>query len=184
MNYITCSSYSLLLVAPTCSYLYITCTLLVHYLYITCCLYFTCSYLYITCILLVATCTLLVLYLQLVFYLYFTYTVAPTSAARGFQPQSQEAESIMLNVAGKLLMFQRDRSGPQVKTTKDTKDRISVWTDISFVHHTDLLGVCQLRRVGMMQFLIRAACEIHENMLVITYPIWLCLTRSGQCFRL
>ena len=48
---------------------------------------------------------------------------APTSAARGFQPQAQEAESIMLNVAGKLLMFQRDRSGPQVKTSKDSKDR-------------------------------------------------------------
>ena len=31
------------------------------------------------------------------------------------QPEGGDAESIILNVAGRLLMFQRDRTGPQVK---------------------------------------------------------------------
>ena len=38
------------------------------------------------------------------------------------QPQGKEAESIILNVAGKLLMFQRDRSGPPLKP-KEGKER-------------------------------------------------------------
>ena len=37
-------------------------------------------------------------------------------------PQPNEAESIMLNVAGRLLMFQRDRSSSQPKP-KDGHDR-------------------------------------------------------------
>ena len=39
------------------------------------------------------------------------------------KPASQihEAESIILNVAGKLLMFQRDRTGPQL--TESSKGR-------------------------------------------------------------
>ena len=36
--------------------------------------------------------------------------------------QVREAESILLNVAGKLLMFQRDRSTPQMRQ-KDTKHK-------------------------------------------------------------
>ena len=38
------------------------------------------------------------------------------------QSQPHEAESIILNVAGKLLMFQRDRTGPQPKLS-DSKER-------------------------------------------------------------
>ena len=38
------------------------------------------------------------------------------------QSQPNEAESIILNVAGKLLMFQRDRTGPQPKQS-DSKER-------------------------------------------------------------
>ena len=37
-------------------------------------------------------------------------------------PQPNEAESIMLNVAGRLLMFQRDRSSAQAKP-KEGHDR-------------------------------------------------------------
>lgn len=32
---------------------------------------------------------------------------------------SDEAESIMLNVAGKLILFQHDRSGPQIKEEEE-----------------------------------------------------------------
>ena len=37
-------------------------------------------------------------------------------------PMPCEAESIIVNVAGRLLMFQRDRSGPQLKN-QETKER-------------------------------------------------------------
>ena len=34
---------------------------------------------------------------------------------------SKEAENLLLNVAGKLLVFQRDRSGPQIKEKEEGK---------------------------------------------------------------
>lgn len=43
------------------------------------------------------------------------------SASVRVQPQPHEAESVLVNVAGKLLLFQRDRSGPQIKD--EAKDR-------------------------------------------------------------
>ena len=39
------------------------------------------------------------------------------------QQQSDDSESIVLNVAGRLLMFQRDRSLPQLKHKDKHKDR-------------------------------------------------------------
>lgn len=35
------------------------------------------------------------------------------------QHTSREAESLLLNVSGKLLMFQRDRSGPQIRQNNE-----------------------------------------------------------------
>ncbi len=45
------------------------------------------------------------------------------TAATRVQPQKHEVESIILNVGGRLLLFQRDRSGPQLKDN-DTKERL------------------------------------------------------------
>lgn len=43
------------------------------------------------------------------------------TASLKVQPNPHEAESVLVNVAGRLLLFQRDRSGPQIK--EDGKDR-------------------------------------------------------------
>lgn len=48
------------------------------------------------------------------------------------QHTSREAESLLLNVSGKLLMFQRDRSGPQIRDTNDDRKIRSVRT--CFIH--------------------------------------------------
>lgn len=52
-----------------------------------------------------------------VYILLFTYTLFKISITVGIkqQPNIKEAESMLLNVSGKLLMFQRDHSGPQIK---------------------------------------------------------------------
>ena len=45
-----------------------------------------------------------------------------TGSANVKVPQStKEAENLLLNVAGKLLVFQRDRSGPQIKEKEEGK---------------------------------------------------------------
>jgi len=51
--------------------------------------------------------------------------VGLVSASARFVPQEDEAESIILNVSGRLLMFHRDRSGPQVKATDNIERPVS-----------------------------------------------------------
>ena len=54
------------------------------------------------------------------------------------QHTSREAESLLLNVSGKLLMFQRDRSGPQIRPTQENhKPRVVgawSWFLLKIVH--------------------------------------------------
>lgn len=40
-----------------------------------------------------------------------------------FSPQACEAESIMLNLAGQLIMVQRDRSGPQIREKESSSNQ-------------------------------------------------------------
>lgn len=40
---------------------------------------------------------------------------APLVASQRPTQSAKDTESLLLNVAGKLLVFQRDRSGPQIK---------------------------------------------------------------------
>lgn len=42
------------------------------------------------------------------------------------QHTSREAESLLLNVSGKLLMFQRDRSGPQIRENSDERKKVQL----------------------------------------------------------
>ncbi|KAK7492934.1 hypothetical protein BaRGS_00015881 [Batillaria attramentaria] len=42
------------------------------------------------------------------------------------QHTSREAESLLLNVSGKLLMFQRDRSGPQIRDNNEDRKKVQL----------------------------------------------------------
>ena len=55
------------------------------------------------------------------------------SSKKNAQLQTEDSESFLLNVAGRLLMFQRDRSGPQIKIKdKNTKERPVIALKTSF----------------------------------------------------
>ena len=50
-------------------------------------------------------------------------TIRTDSGSVKNQQQCDDSESIVLNVAGRLLMFQRDRSAPQLKQRDKHKER-------------------------------------------------------------
>ena len=64
-----------------------------------------------------------------------------TSEASGSKVQhtSREAESLLLNVSGKLLMFQRDRSGPQIRENRenDNNHKHRVVSDIDIDNNSN-----------------------------------------------
>ena len=55
------------------------------------------------------------------------YSISTGSASVKVPQSTKDAENLLLNVAGKLLVFQRDRSGPQIKEKEEGKRVRPVW---------------------------------------------------------
>ncbi|ELT93270.1 hypothetical protein CAPTEDRAFT_227272 [Capitella teleta] len=76
-----------------------------------------------------------------------------------------DAESIVVNVAGRLLLFQRDRSGPQLKSPKEAKDRpLPFCSPVMVASAVESMWLCNHRN-GRKQHLTEA--------------LWLCCGAAG-----
>ncbi|KAL3868474.1 hypothetical protein ACJMK2_041275 [Sinanodonta woodiana] len=93
------------------------------------------------------------------------------------QQTTKEAESLLLNVAGKLLMFQRDRSGPKIKDKGEQKFRLLPFCPPSVVAtNVENLWTVSRTSVGKLQLTeaLWLGCGSHGM------KVWLPLFPRGE----